>query len=107
MLKEITVPELHLLLDHDDPHRIIVDVRMPFEVKSGKIRGALNLPLDQVVGEIDRIRPYQSVYLVCQSGGRSMLAATQLEIAGLTNVYNVVGGMRMWREHGYPIDVEY
>lgn len=106
MFKEITVTELCSLLEHDDPRRIVVDVRMPFEVMSGKIKGAINLPFDTVVGEIDRLRSYESVYVICQSGGRSMLAQTQLEIAGLTNVYNVVGGMREWRERGYPMVIE-
>jgi rhodanese-related sulfurtransferase len=106
MSKEITIVELHSLLEHSDQNRIVVDVRMPFEVKSGKINGSCNIPLDTLLREVERLRPYQSVYLVCQSGGRSMLAAIQLEIAGLTNVYNVVGGMRMWKENGYPIVIE-
>ncbi len=104
MPQEITVQDLHSLLEHDDPHRIIVDVRMPFEIQSGKIKGAINIPLDQIVREKDRLIPYNQIYLICQSGGRSLLATTQLEIAGLTNVCNVVGGMRMWRENGYPIE---
>ena len=106
MFQEITVPELRSLLEHDDPHRIVVDVRMPFEVQSGKITGAVNIPMDQIVSSKDRLSSYKRVYLVCQSGGRSMLAATQLEIAGLTNVYNVVGGMRMWKEQRYPMAIE-
>ena len=106
MPKEITIPELHSLLDQDDPHRIVVDVRMPFEVKSGKIKDAVNIPLDQILLEKDRLMAYNQVYVVCQSGGRSMLAATQLEIAGFTNVYNVLGGMRMWKEQTYPIVIE-
>lgn len=105
MHKEITIPELHSLLEHEDPNRIVVDVRMPFEVKSGKIKGSINIPLERIADEKDRLLQYRAVYLVCQSGGRSMLAMTQLEIVGLTTVCNVVGGMREWRAHGYPIEM--
>lgn len=106
MPREITVPELYALLQTPDPTRAVVDVRFPFEIKSGKIKDALMIPLDEIVSAADQLKKYRHVYLVCQSGGRSMLATTQLEIAGLSNVYNVVGGMRMWRENGYPIELQ-
>lgn len=105
MPKEITLSELHTLLEHDDPRRIIVDVRMPFEVLGGKIKGAINIPMDQVIAEKDRLSKYRAVYLVCQSGGRSLSATLELESAGLANVYNVVGGMRMWKEKGYTMEM--
>ncbi len=105
MAKEISVSELYTLLKTDDSRRIIVDVRMPFEVLSGKIKGAVNIPMNEVVAEKDRLAQYGTVYTVCQSGGRSLLAATELEIAGLTNVCNVDGGMREWRARGYPIEI--
>lgn len=105
MSKEITIPELYKLLEHDDPRRIIVDVRMPFEILSGKIKGAINIPMDQILAEKNTLAQYDTVYIVCQSGGRSLLVTTQLESAGFTTVYNVVGGMRMWREKLYPIEM--
>jgi rhodanese-related sulfurtransferase len=105
MPREIGIDALHTLLTEDNPRRIIVDVRMPFEVAGGMIAGAVNIPLDEIVSAKDRLATYDEVYLVCQSGGRSMLAQVQLEMAGLTSVSNVVGGMRLWREKGYPIEV--
>lgn len=105
MSKEITIPELYKLLEHDDPRRIVLDVRMPFEVLSGKIKDAITIPMDQVLAEKDFLKQYDAVYVVCQSGGRSLLITTQLESAGFDTVYNVVGGMRMWREKGYPVQM--
>ncbi len=104
MFKEITTTELHKLLGEKKAGSVIVDVRFPFEVKSGKIPGAINIPMNDIPARAEELRSYDTIYLVCQSGGRSMLTATQLDMMGFGSVYNMTGGMRLWREQGYPIE---
>jgi rhodanese-related sulfurtransferase len=41
----------------------------------------------------DVLKPTDTVYVMCRSGGRSAMAVNALAAAGFTNVYNVVEGM--------------
>ncbi len=105
MFKEITTTELHDIVEQKKSGVVIIDVRFPFEVKSGKVPGALNIPMSDITACTEELKKYDTVYLVCQSGGRSMLAATQLDMLGFGSVYNMTGGMRLWREQGYPLEL--
>lgn len=40
----------------------------------------------------EQVRPDQTVYLLCRSGGRSRAAAVALTAAGFARCYNVAGG---------------
>ena len=44
------------------------------------------------------------IILYCGGGYRSALAAESLRQMGYTNVRSMDGGMRAWREAGYPIE---
>ncbi|TDY45321.1 rhodanese-related sulfurtransferase [Alicyclobacillus sacchari] len=75
----------------------IIDVREPSEVASGRIPGAVNIPLGQLpqrFGEIDRTR---ETVVVCRSGMRSTKACKFLAGQGYDNVWNLMGGMSGWR----------
>jgi rhodanese-related sulfurtransferase len=41
--------------------------------------------------------------LYCGGGFRSALAADNLQKMGYTNVWSMDGGIRGWREKGYPL----
>jgi rhodanese-related sulfurtransferase len=44
------------------------------------------------------------IVLYCGGGFRSALAAESLQKMGYTQVVSMDGGMRAWREAGYPIE---
>ena len=44
------------------------------------------------------------IVLYCGGGYRSALAADNLQRMGYTNVVSMDGGIRAWREAGYPIE---
>ena len=44
--------------------------------------------------------------LYCGGGFRSALAADNLQKMGYTNVISMDGGIRDWREKGYPLTKE-
>ena len=72
----------------------LLDVRSSQEYRGGHIWQARNLPLD-------RIRTYQgskgeTIYLICQSGMRSMRASQQLRKMGYDAI-NVKGGMAAYQ----------
>ncbi|MFL6467174.1 MAG: rhodanese-like domain-containing protein [Pyrinomonadaceae bacterium] len=81
-----------------------VDVRQPGEFGSGHAPGTLNLPLNTLSREIDKLDPETPTYLICQSGYRSSLATSILENAGFSRVYNVSGGTKAWTESNLEIE---
>jgi hydroxyacylglutathione hydrolase len=75
----------------------LVDVRTQQEFENGHIEGALHVPVESVVaraGEIPRDRP---VATICESGYRSVLAASLLAGAGVAPILHVAGGMTSYR----------
>lgn len=85
---------------------VVLDVREPAEFTGplGHIRGAVPIPLGQVVqrmGELSKDRP---VVAVCRAGGRSAQATVLLQKAGFSRVASLAGGMLRWRAQHHPVE---
>ena len=94
MMKHITPKEVENFLEQNYSLNII-DVREVEEVATGKIPGALNIPLGLLefrMHELDKTKEY---ILVCRSGARSARATEFLEGHGFS-VTNMTGGMLAW-----------
>ncbi|MCA1719815.1 MAG: rhodanese-like domain-containing protein [Actinobacteria bacterium] len=78
---------------------VVIDVREPDEYAEGHVAGARSLPLSQLPTRTQEVPTDQTVYLVCQGGGRSAQAADLLSGAG-HDVRSVVGGTKAWIESG-------
>lgn len=97
MIKEITVEELKEKIDNNEDFQLI-DVREPFEYEVSNLNGE-NIPLGGILIEADRIATDKPVIIQCRSGKRSAAAVMQLEAQlGLTNLYNLQGGILAWQE---------
>ncbi len=66
----------------------IVDVRTPGEFKGGHIKGAVNIPLQNISSQMNRIRKDKPVITCCASGMRSSSAKSILKSNGYSDVYN-------------------
>lgn len=98
-VQALTVDELHERLGD----WTVIDVREPYEWRSGVVPGALRIPLGTLperLGELDPAAPYA---LVCASGNRSQQAASFLADQGFKTA-NVVGGMSLWLGAGHPVE---
>ncbi len=82
-----------------------VDVRRVQEYASGHAPNTINLPLDRLSREIDKLHPDKPTYVICQSGYRSTLGTSILENAGFKEIYNVIGGTKAWMDAGLEIEV--
>lgn len=82
-----------------------VDVRNVAEHKNGHAPQTMNLPLNNLSGEIDKLNPGLPTYVICQSGYRSSLGTSILENAGFDKVYNVKGGTQAWIDAGFEKEV--
>ncbi|GKV68404.1 rhodanese-like domain-containing protein [Sporosarcina sp. NCCP-2716] len=94
-MKEITASELEKKLEEGE-HVNMIDVREADEIATGKVIGAVHIPLGEIparLDELDKTKPYT---LICRSGGRSGRAAEFLESEGF-DITNMTGGMLSWQ----------
>ncbi len=78
----------------------LLDTRTPMEFAGGSIPGFRNIPVDELRERLDEIEPGKPVYLICQSGLRSYIAARILEEKGF-EAYNFTGGFRYYAAVAY------
>ncbi len=86
----------------------IVDVRETDEFAAGHLPGAKHVPRGHLESRIETAVPDRSarVILYCASGNRSALAAqTMLDHLGYENVESMTGGITLWKDRGYKVDV--
>lgn len=72
---------------------LIIDVRTPAEYREGHIKGAVNIPYDQIRSRISELGndKNRDIVLYCRSGRRSGIAKKILEKIGFKNVLNAGG----------------
>ena len=72
------------------PATKIVDVRTEQEYAIGHLQNAINIPLDTIQANVDRIKNFNAGAIVfyCRSGNRSGQAVSYLKQLGLQNIYN-------------------
>lgn len=85
---------------------VIVDVREIDEYTSGHVPGAINIPLSQVQQRAQEFDLGDTVYVICQAGGRSMKACeflSQQPSLNATKFVNVLGGTGAWMIEGHEV----
>jgi rhodanese-related sulfurtransferase len=80
-----------------------IDVRTAEEYKSSHASRARNIPLDELMQDLSRLEKNEPVYLICQTGNRSMQAAQMLNEAGFPQTVSIAGGTTAWQEAGLPM----
>lgn len=65
-----------------------VDVRTPAEFAQGSVKGAINIPLDQIENQLAKFKGKKNIVVFCRSGSRSSQAKVILEQNGFINVTN-------------------
>ncbi len=103
-IKETTVDDVKQKLDDADKF-VLVDVREESEFAKDHLPGAIHLGKGIIERDIEGRFPELNVPLVlyCGGGFRSALAADNLQKMGYTNVLSMDGGIRVWREKGFPL----
>lgn len=96
-IHQVTIGELKGILPGGGT---LIDVREEDEYLAGHIPGAVNIPLSTVQMNVEGFRDEYDVYLVCQSGNRSMIACEYLHDQDIGNVVNVAGGTLGWVADG-------
>ena len=75
---------------------IILDVRSKGEFDGGHIKGSINISVDKLFGNLDKLKDKNKVIITCcASGMRSASAKSLLQSKGYTQVYNGGGWMSL------------
>lgn len=80
----------------DNSNIVVVDVRTKDEFRYNKLKGAINIPLQDI--SEDRVKKYIKnkntlIIVYCEYGGRSKKALVKFKRMGYENVYNLEGGI--------------
>jgi len=67
---------------------LLVDVRTPEEFAQGTVKGAVNIPLDQIQNQLSKFKGKKNIVVFCRTGNRSTQAKAILEQNGFTNITN-------------------
>ncbi len=102
-IEETTPEEVKKRLDAGATFHF-VDVREDSEWLAGHAKGAVHLGKGIIERDIETAIPDKSaeIVLYCGGGFRSALAGESLKKMGYKKVISMDGGIRRWRELGYP-----
>jgi len=103
-VQETTVDNIKGRLDRGEKF-LLVDVREESEYAKDHLPGAVHLGKGVIERDIEARVPDVNAPLVlyCGGGYRSALAADNLQKMGYTDVISMDGGIRVWRERGFPL----
>jgi rhodanese-related sulfurtransferase len=103
-VRETNVDEVKRRIDRGDKF-LLVDVREESEFAKDHLPGAIHLGKGIIERDIESRVPdlKTEMVLYCGGGFRSALAADNLQKMGYTNVISMDGGIRGWREKGFPL----
>lgn len=89
----------------EDPDFIVLDLRTPKEFTTGYLEGAVNMDFrgENFTEELEKGDKEKKYLIYCGSGVRSAKALAIMEELEYLEVYNILGGIRMWKVSGYPV----
>ncbi len=104
-VRETDVDQVKVRLDRGEKF-VLVDVREDREFDADHLPGAVHLGKGIIERDIEAKYPdlHTELVVYCGGGFRSALAADNLQKMGYSNVISMDGGIRAWREKGYPLE---
>lgn len=92
---EITVQQLNGMMSAGDALTIL-DVREPQELAICKFEDSLDIPMQSVPANLEKLRDAELLVVVCHSGMRSWQVTQWLRQQGVANATNLSGGIDSW-----------
>ena len=80
-----------------DGGAVLLDVRTASEVRTGSIKGAVHIPVQELARRGDELKKHadKEIICYCQTGSRSLLAAARLKRQGF-RASHLEGGISEW-----------
>lgn len=88
-----------------DKAPFLLDIREAAELeKDGYIEGAVNIPVREVLNNLDKLPGLdEPIVVYCASGHRGGMVMSALKLLGYTNVRNLNGGLGGWKKAELPV----
>lgn len=104
-VKECTVVQAKARLDRGEVLHFL-DVREEHEFAEDHAKGARHLGKGIIERDVETRIPnkQEAILLYCGGCYRSVLAVDALQQMGYTNVVSMDGGIKAWRDAGYPME---
>ncbi len=101
----MSLAELKARVEAEEDDLIVLDVREREAYEKGHVPGARLLPRGQLELRVnqDLPDPTRRILACCELGYISTLAAATLRDLGFAHAVALDGGMKAWREAGYPL----
>lgn len=82
-----------------------IDVRTPEEYEAGHIPGAINVPLETVPENVDKLPQDEDTFLIvyCKSGWRANIGMVTLRLLGYSNTKGYKDSWLGWTDAGHPV----
>ena len=87
----------------DGGNAVVIDVRRPDEWVTGRVEGAIHIPVDDVAARIDELPAEGDLLFICAAGVRSGLAC-EMDVDS-SRLYNIEEGTPAWIEKGMPYEI--
>lgn len=95
-MNSITVQELKQKIDNNEAYQLI-DVREDYEYEAGHMNGE-HIPMGTIADNMDKLAKDKPIIIHCRTGKRSASVIQYLESQGVSNLYNLEGGIVAWQE---------
>ena len=73
---------------------VFLDVRKESELFVGSVANSINIPLDTLFDNLNKLNRSDEIIIYCAGGYRSVIAASILMSEGFKNVKNIYGGFK-------------
>jgi rhodanese-related sulfurtransferase len=84
---------------------VVIDVCSAAEFAQAHVKGAVNVPLDELEARLTSTVKNKStpLILVCAAGSRSKRAQAMAQKLGYEKVHSLQGGLKAWKEANLPV----
>jgi rhodanese-related sulfurtransferase len=98
-----TLAATHLINTRD---ALLLDLREAKDFQGGRLPNSLHVPISQLASRSTELAKHVSrpVIAYCDNGSRSRTAGVALANAGFSEVYQLSGGLKAWRDAGLPVE---
>jgi rhodanese-related sulfurtransferase len=106
-ISEITTDNLLDKIVNSENSFKLIDIRNKgYYNNLGHIKGAVSIPLLDLVENIDQLNEYKNeeLIIICEVGNSSKFITHLLAHQGYKNLKNLAGGMSNWIEKGFTIE---
>ena len=90
MLKEITPKELSNKISEVQ----LIDIREPYEVEDGNIKGSINIPMGDFLESLSQLDKTKQIVIYCNTGRRSKPVVYMTHKLHGIILYNLEGGYK-------------